>query len=61
MSALRLGSIVALGGQRSAAQARPYPSSLCFQRIAANGTTLHVRIGGKGPALVAGVYPFPTN
>src|SRR5882757_1346233 len=34
------------------AQVPPYPSSFKVQDIAANGTTLHVRIGGAGPAVV---------
>ena len=34
------------------AQVEPYPASFHTQEIATNGTTLHVRIGGKGPAVV---------
>jgi len=30
----------------------PFPSSFHTQEIKANGTTLHVRIGGQGPAVV---------
>jgi pimeloyl-ACP methyl ester carboxylesterase len=30
----------------------PFPSSFHTQEIQANGTTLHVRVGGKGPAVV---------
>jgi pimeloyl-ACP methyl ester carboxylesterase len=30
----------------------PFPSSFHTQEIKANGTTLHVRVGGKGPAVV---------
>ena len=30
----------------------PFPASFKTQEIAANGTTLHVRIGGSGPAVV---------
>jgi pimeloyl-ACP methyl ester carboxylesterase len=33
-----------------AAQVQPYPDGFRFQEIASNGTTLHVRIGGRGPA-----------
>jgi pimeloyl-ACP methyl ester carboxylesterase len=36
----------------AAAQVEPYPASFKTQEIATNGTTLHVRIGGKGPAVV---------
>jgi len=34
------------------AQVPAYPSAFQTQEIAANGTTLHVRIGGKGPAVL---------
>jgi len=30
----------------------PFPSSFHTQEIKTNGTTLHVRIGGQGPAVV---------
>src|ERR1700730_18963947 len=30
----------------------PFPSSFHTQAIKTNGTTLHVRIGGEGPAVV---------
>jgi pimeloyl-ACP methyl ester carboxylesterase len=30
----------------------PYPAGFRTQEIAANGTTLHVRIGGQGPAVI---------
>jgi pimeloyl-ACP methyl ester carboxylesterase len=30
----------------------PFPSTFHTQEIQANGTTLHVRVGGKGPAVV---------
>jgi pimeloyl-ACP methyl ester carboxylesterase len=30
----------------------PYPASFTTQEITANGATIHVRIGGKGPAVV---------
>lgn len=36
----------------AAAQVPPYPASFHNQEIAANGATIHVRIGGKGPAVV---------
>ncbi|WP_404711433.1 alpha/beta fold hydrolase [Sphingomonas sp. MMS24-J13] len=36
----------------AAAQVEPYPASFHTQEIATNGTTLHVRIGGKGPAVI---------
>jgi pimeloyl-ACP methyl ester carboxylesterase len=34
------------------AQIPDYPATFQTQEIAANGTTLHVRIGGKGPAVL---------
>jgi pimeloyl-ACP methyl ester carboxylesterase len=34
------------------AQGFTYPAGFRSERIATNGTTLHVRIGGKGPAVV---------
>jgi pimeloyl-ACP methyl ester carboxylesterase len=36
----------------SFAQGFTYPAGFRTERIATNGTTLHVRIGGKGPAVV---------
>jgi pimeloyl-ACP methyl ester carboxylesterase len=36
----------------AAAQPQPYPASFKRQEIATNGTTLHVRVGGSGPAVV---------
>jgi pimeloyl-ACP methyl ester carboxylesterase len=34
------------------AQVTPFPASFRTEEITANGTTLHVRIGGEGPAVV---------
>lgn len=34
------------------AQVHPFPESFRVQEIQANGATLHVRVGGKGPAVV---------
>lgn len=34
------------------AQPKPYPATFKTQDIQANGTTLHVRVGGSGPAVV---------
>jgi pimeloyl-ACP methyl ester carboxylesterase len=36
----------------AAAQVAPFPPAFRTQEIATNGTTIHVRIGGKGPAVV---------
>src|SRR4051794_15007449 len=35
-----------------AAAVPPYPAAFHTQEIATNGTTIHVRVGGKGPAVV---------
>ena len=43
---------LALSSVAAAAQVPPFPTSFKSQDIAANGTTLHVRVGGKGPAVV---------
>src|SRR5215216_5151038 len=34
------------------AQVQPYPANFRTQEIQANSTTLHVRVGGQGPAVV---------
>jgi len=36
----------------AAAQVSPFPASFQTQELAVNGTTLHVRVGGKGPAVL---------
>ena len=36
----------------AAAEVPAYPASFATREIATNGTTLHVRIGGKGPAVL---------
>lgn len=36
----------------AAAQVPPYPTSFHTQEIATNGATIHVRVGGSGPAVV---------
>ncbi len=36
----------------AAAEVMPFPASFSTQEIATNGTTLHVRTGGKGPAVI---------
>jgi pimeloyl-ACP methyl ester carboxylesterase len=51
MASLVVGSVGFLGPQATA-QVQPYPASFRVQEIATNGTALHVRIGGKGPAVV---------
>jgi len=34
------------------AQVKPFPADFKTQEIAANGVTIHVRVGGRGPAVV---------
>ena len=36
----------------SVAQVPPFPAAFQTQKIAANGATIHTRVGGKGPAVV---------
>ena len=53
---LLLGSIVALTTLAAARSAQaavvPFPPAFRTQQIATNGTRLHVRVGGTGPAVV---------
>ena len=49
---LAMCSTAGLGGQAASAQVRPFPASFHTRRIATNGTTLYVRVGGTGPAVV---------
>jgi pimeloyl-ACP methyl ester carboxylesterase len=39
-------------GAPAVAAVPPYPAGFRTQEVAANGTTLHVRIGGQGPAVI---------
>src|SRR4029453_15851294 len=51
MFRLMLGALgVLVMSLPTAAQVPPYPDSFRTQEIETNGTTLHVRIGGPGPA-----------
>jgi len=45
-------AIAMLAATPVAAQVVPLPASFQTQEIAANGTTIHVRVGGKGPAVL---------
>jgi pimeloyl-ACP methyl ester carboxylesterase len=36
----------------ASAQVEPFPAAFHTQEVATNGTTLHTRVGGKGPAVV---------
>ncbi|MBB4860631.1 pimeloyl-ACP methyl ester carboxylesterase [Novosphingobium chloroacetimidivorans] len=49
-SALALSAIVTAGS--AAAEVERFPANFSTQEIAANGTTIHTRVGGKGPAVV---------
>src|SRR5712672_1534263 len=53
MFRLLLGPGLLLSGLSAAdAAVQPFPKGFHIEQIATNGTTLHVRIGGKGPAVV---------
>ena len=53
MFRLVLGALSALVlSLPAAAQVPPYPDGFRTQEIQANGTTLHVRVGGQGPAVL---------
>jgi pimeloyl-ACP methyl ester carboxylesterase len=43
---------LALGGTQAQATAFEFPAAFETRDIAANGTTIHVRFGGKGPAVL---------
>ena len=49
---LLAAAIAALRGQPATAQVQPFPAGFRTQRIPTNGTTLYVRVGGTGPAVV---------
>src|SRR5258706_337184 len=52
LSRIELTAARRSGGQTASAQVRPFPAGFHTQRIATNGTTLYVRVGGTGPAVV---------
>jgi pimeloyl-ACP methyl ester carboxylesterase len=43
---------LALIASPALAEVAPYPASFKTQQIATNGTTIHVRVGGAGPAVI---------
>jgi len=47
-----LVSLMLMAAVPAAAQVEPFPAAFKMQEIATNGTTIHVRVGGKGPAVV---------
>jgi pimeloyl-ACP methyl ester carboxylesterase len=44
--------LLAVTASGAIAQVEPFPNGFVIKEIATNGTTLHVRMGGKGPAVV---------
>src|SRR5580704_7297914 len=53
MLRLVTGALAALAlSLPAAAQVQPFPAGFRLKEIPTNGTTLHVRLGGKGPAVV---------
>lgn len=47
-----IACVLALASLPAIADVKPFPPSFRVQDIETNGTTLHVRVGGKGPAVV---------
>ncbi|MBW6530501.1 alpha/beta hydrolase [Sphingomonas sp. RRHST34] len=45
-------AILVVAATSSQAQVRPFPPTFHKQDVKANGTTIHVRVGGSGPAVV---------
>lgn len=45
-------AVIAFAAPALAGGVPQYPAEFTTQEIATNGTTLHVRVGGKGPAVV---------
>jgi pimeloyl-ACP methyl ester carboxylesterase len=43
---------VTIAATPATAQVEPFPATFRTQEIATNGTTIHTRVGGKGPAVV---------
>src|SRR6266852_5647710 len=53
MLRLVTGALAALASSLpAAAQVQPFPAGFRLKEIPTNGATLHVRVGGKGPAVV---------
>jgi pimeloyl-ACP methyl ester carboxylesterase len=51
-AALALSAAATVATTPAMAQVEPFPASFRTQEVATNGTTIHTRIGGKGPAVV---------
>ena len=52
LGAALLAAAALMAAPHASAQPKPYPAAFKVQDIATNGTTLHVRVGGSGPAVV---------
>jgi pimeloyl-ACP methyl ester carboxylesterase len=52
LGAALLAAAALTAAPHASAQPKPYPATFKLQDIATNGTTLHVRVGGSGPAVV---------
>ncbi len=51
-AALPVAFVAVVGSSAAKAQVAPLPAGFRVQEIPTNGTSLHVRIGGKGPAVL---------
>jgi pimeloyl-ACP methyl ester carboxylesterase len=52
MTRFLFAAIVCLAALPASAKVVPFPAGMRAMDVAANGTTLHVRVGGKGPAVL---------
>jgi pimeloyl-ACP methyl ester carboxylesterase len=52
MKCTTVGALLSVLAVTAAAALEPFPASFRVENISTNGTTLHVRIGGNGPAVV---------
>lgn len=51
-AALALATPLGIAATPTAAQVAPFPEGFRTEEVSTNGTTIHTRIGGKGPAVV---------
>ena len=51
-AALALTTPLGIAATPTAAQVAPFPEGFRTEEVSTNGTTIHTRIGGKGPAVV---------
>ncbi len=47
-----LAALALAAATPAAAEVKPFPPAFATQEIATNGTTIHVRVGGAGPAVI---------